>query len=288
LASIGYSVGLIILPSIKSSGPKCSFSVWMFIVFNLYCMFLTASIALNTSTLFVYKVAVSRTVELLYYGVSLVLALIIPTPAYVTGQYGYSPLGNGCWFKGEGTTSAYIWAWASLYGWLILIIVYCLVVVVRVVIGVHRHRRKLAAATRLVTHPQDKPNVALENSKGESYKIKRMQFLKEVLLIVSRIIYYPFIGIICQMFNLIHETEYVVSGTFVFPLLMLAEIGSGCQGILLLIAFLFDPAVQDAMDKSREADFIASSFSERESALDEGEEEGEKPETWDKVNLNHF
>jgi len=53
--------------------------------------------------------------------------LIIPAPAYIAGQYGYSPLGNGCWFKDEGTTSAYIWAWASLYGWLILVILYCLV-----------------------------------------------------------------------------------------------------------------------------------------------------------------
>jgi len=164
------------------------------------------------------------------------------------------------------------------------------VVVVRVVLGVHRQRRKLAAATRLVTHPQDEPNTALGNSKGEDYRIKRMQFLKEVLTIVSRIIYYPFIGVFCQLFNLIHETEYLVSGTFVFAFLMTAEVGSGCLGILLLIAFLFDPAVQDAMDKSRKSDFIASSFTELESAVDDDESQdaNQQPQVSSKDGLNFY
>jgi len=248
VATIGYSATLITLALMKSNGFWCSFSVWMYIVFILLSVFLTAAIAWNLSTLFVHKLAVSRTVERWYYLISLGLALLVPTPAWAAGAFGYSPMGNGCWFKEEGTTKAYIWAWASLYIWLVLMVVYCFFVVCRVALGIHRHRKKLSAAADHVTRPMDKSGKAspTDNVKHEGYKVKRLQFLRELLLIVSRIAYYPSIGIVCQVLNVVHESVYLVSHDYVFALLMMAEIGTASQGVLLLMAFSLDPTVQKA------------------------------------------
>ncbi|RKP26463.1 hypothetical protein SYNPS1DRAFT_27846, partial [Syncephalis pseudoplumigaleata] len=110
----------------------CSMCAWGYVETTLFSVFLTMCIAFNLHAVFVHSAHPGPSWEFWYFIVAIVGSFCASLPPWIIGVFGHDNAERTCWFRGAGTRSILVWQWASLFGWLALAVVYCVVAVAAV------------------------------------------------------------------------------------------------------------------------------------------------------------
>ncbi|CAG8494998.1 7722_t:CDS:2, partial [Dentiscutata erythropus] len=136
-----------------------------------------------------------------------------------------------CWFRDSGQKYNIIWQWITLFGWVVMSIIYCTIVVI-MVIG------KLKSATK-------KPD-NFDSSHLSDYPTLINKAL--ISSVVRRVMWYPVVPLVVQFFNSFVETFAYVHSEIPYILLLLCDIGLSLQGLLNALVFSQDVAVTRAFE----------------------------------------
>ncbi|CAG8781523.1 28849_t:CDS:2, partial [Racocetra persica] len=136
-----------------------------------------------------------------------------------------------CWYRHSGQKQNIIWQWITFFGWVDLSILYCAIVVIMVI-------RKLGSVTK---------NVDALNSSTSQLSVHTTLINKTMVSsIVRRVVWYPVVPLVAQVFSSLVETFAYINREVSYPLLLLCFIGISIQGLLNALVFSQDIAVTRA------------------------------------------
>jgi hypothetical protein len=138
--TLGIAVGDALLSTFQALGTLhetnddwwCAMCGWGYVETSLFSVFLTMFVAFNLHAVFVHSAHPKPSWEFWYFVVAIVGSFCASLPPWLLGIFGYDSAEHTCWFRGVGTRNVLIWQWASLFGWLALAVMYCVVAVTAV------------------------------------------------------------------------------------------------------------------------------------------------------------
>ncbi|KAF0456435.1 hypothetical protein F8M41_001373 [Gigaspora margarita] len=216
----------------------CTFIGWAMSFLPTLYLFLTVMIAFNLQVVFLHRKKVSAFSDRWYLPVAFFGSFAINVPPLIYKIFGYDYEGKECLYRDPNGDATQMWKIITFIIPVSLSMLYCTSVLIVVIMKLIFEHRKLADAV----HTQ-KSNATL------TAKTRRQKLL--LLKLVSRISLYAAIpllnvsGIIVEYTWLsIHKTLHVPP-----PLVYWAVIGSCLPGLFNCLAFLFDPAIHNALRK---------------------------------------
>ncbi|CAG8640619.1 22239_t:CDS:2 [Cetraspora pellucida] len=155
-------------------------------------------------------------------------ALFLSLLPVVANIFGYDERLGGCWYRGSGQHSIFIWEWVTFYGWIYASILYCAIVIIMVIVKLHLVAKQIdtfdfSSTSRSSSHPP-LINKAMISS------------------VVRRVIWYPVLPL-AQIFGGINDTCYYVNSYVPYPLKFICAICLSLQGFLNALVFAQDIAV---------------------------------------------
>ncbi|KAK9763551.1 hypothetical protein K7432_009662 [Basidiobolus ranarum] len=225
LADIVYSIFVLVLQQKITSNQLCAFLLWGYLEFTLLPIFLTATIAFNLHAIFVSDIYDVVRYQKYYFPFALTLATVISSVPLIAGQFEADPVVGSCWYRGTYTTKTMIWEMCTLFGWVFLVVLYCIFAVCFIGYKLHQHEKYLRSNISV--------DIQLVNRKTS----KAMR----------RIILYPVVPIVTQTFNCLCEFYTFVHRELYFSLYLLSAVLPACVGLLNAVVFIFDPAVRELL-----------------------------------------
>jgi hypothetical protein len=197
--------------------------------------------------------------------IPLVLAFTLSTVPVITGQLGFDEVEVSCWYKNLNTTKGIIWEWATLHGWVVLSVVYCIYSIITIINRLYKANKFIQEMNRSLSGVTNNKNSGNNNNnntrnsfffnsnnnninnKSSNHSNHQRYIYKRQLMInraVKRIVLYPVVPVVTFAFNIISGLLFFSSDNNRFYISMLSNIGLGLQGFLNAIAFSFDPAMK--------------------------------------------
>ncbi|KAI8816829.1 uncharacterized protein EV422DRAFT_544147 [Fimicolochytrium jonesii] len=242
LAAVWYLVAT--APSL--TGPDislCGWSIFLYNIFQLASLLMTAAISVNLLIVFVFKKPHRSYYEYIYYGATFVISIGFPTACMARGYYGYTISGECCWYTVDDDTyteeGARIWEWVTLYGWVVAISGFCFLTLVLFYISVSR---PFKSDTSTLENPSLATNGKHNNFGETQLAIRR---------VVSRLKWYSVVPFVSQMFSILSDLA-PLKGDAMSVVYCIANFTAGAQGaIMAVIFFTLDPAVAFVREKFR-------------------------------------
>jgi len=185
--------------------------------------------------------------EKYYVIIPLILSLTLSTLPVIFGALGFDEKEISCWYKHGNTTSSVIWQWATLHGWVVLSVTYCIISVSLIIYRLYTVNDKVydTRSSTCVSTPQPNKNKRNNHNRRSSYTSKTR--INQLLLInraVKRIVVYPIIPIICFVFNITATLVFYFKQENYFPIQIASNVGTSSQGFLNALVFCFDPVMR--------------------------------------------
>ncbi|CAG8490640.1 3348_t:CDS:2 [Acaulospora morrowiae] len=222
-----------------SNSTACTFIGFAMSFFPEVYLFLTVMIAFNLQVVFLHRRKVSSFSDRWYIPVAILSAGIINLPPLLYNRFGFDADGLECLYRDAQSVATQWWKVGTFLIPLALSMIYCTLVLATVVCKLIFEHRKLAGAI----HTQSRATL--------SAKARKQKIL--LLKLVSRISLYAAIPLI-NISGII--VEYVYNSfnrdkKAPLPLTYWAIIGSCLPGFINCLAFLFDPAIHNALRKMK-------------------------------------
>ncbi|KAK9708905.1 hypothetical protein K7432_009356 [Basidiobolus ranarum] len=218
-------IQLLLQTPLVESNKICSLLVWGSLTSSLLSLLFTVAIAVNLQIILVHNQPLTKPYETYYAMLAAIMSLLITSPPYLLGLFGRQPDGS-CGFAAENWWQITLLPWLGHLFWILLGTLYCAIITIIVSFYLFVE----------VTQPVPDAN----NSRLTSKKVQRA---------VRRILLYLILPSLGQFLVLIswiiirlaynNPTWYTVGK-------VLSTIGSGSQGMLTAVAFLFDPVLEAA------------------------------------------
>ncbi|CAJ0756890.1 5707_t:CDS:2 [Entrophospora sp. SA101] len=232
ISDFGICIALLINSAFGSPiGSTCTGVIWAYVFFSLTSIFFPTCIALNLQIVFLHEYRGRCKLEMLYFTVSTVLALILSLLPFADHMYAWNYPEGGCFFRDSGTKLSITWQWGSFYVWEILCILYCIIILICVAVKLYKNRSVNANISGQTVTSQYEKNV-LRNKTIMS-------------LVVKKAIWYPIVPIITQAPNFLVETDIYVNQRINYAFLIMSSLNAA-QGFLNTIVFMQDIAVSRA------------------------------------------
>ncbi|KAI9229201.1 MAG: hypothetical protein DHS80DRAFT_22571 [Piptocephalis tieghemiana] len=242
---------------VQANTALCAASVWGYVASSLLATFLTVCLAFNLHVVFVSGARNTHSYERWYFVFSILASLLISLAPFIGHRYGFDEKEQTCWFKDVESGIGLLWAWLTLYLWVILGILYCTLAVSVILLHLHRGKRKMQHR-QIVGIPSEQdtldspPPASTRETKRHSIQGRRKNIpslppsTNAIVLnrIVTRLVMYPVVLIIAQVLNVAVEMSTFGSGSYNFPLYLASFIATSSQGLLNALVFLVDPAVR--------------------------------------------
>ncbi|KAI8799527.1 hypothetical protein BJ742DRAFT_131740 [Cladochytrium replicatum] len=240
----------------------CAVAAYSVIFFNLLSIFLSAVIALNLLLVFVYKqrsVHHSRSLEIVYYVVPIVVAAALPAIAFSQNRIGKTGQGD-CWYRltssKESMVVPFVWSWVTYYGWIGLTLIFNFIAVFLVWRSITSSKRsilqeeqKAAAAhkKKLLLDPNAVPFIEFENYGSGSKRVLLLQA-------VTRIACYSIVPLISTPPNVAIDSYLTFVQTDLentWGLYVMVNIFIGLHAIINSVVFFLDPYIASAREEWR-------------------------------------
>ncbi|CAG8616254.1 5619_t:CDS:2 [Funneliformis mosseae] len=222
--------------TVNSSSPGdwvCHVAPWGFVFTSLLSLFLTVAMTFNLQIIFVHNYMHTKHFEKYYVMIPLFLSFTLSILPVIFDALGYDEKEISCWYKRGNTTSSVIWQWATLHGWIILSIGYCITSVLLIVYRI-----------RTVNHQSNISNDLMSSVSNKRFSQSRIRQQFLINRAVQRIVLYPTIPIICFSFNIIATLILYVRQDNYFLVQMASNVGTSSQGTLNAVVFCFDPIMK--------------------------------------------
>ncbi|KAK9767655.1 hypothetical protein K7432_002379 [Basidiobolus ranarum] len=225
LADIVYSIFVFVLQWKITSNQICAFLLWGYLEFTLLPIFLTATIAFNLHAIFVSDIYDVVRYQKYYFPFALTLATSISLIPLIAGQFEADPVVGTCWYSSTYTSKTMIWETCTLFGWVFIVVLYCIFAVCFIGYKLHKHDKNLRS------------NISVD-----------IQFVsRKTNKAMRRIILYPMVPIFTQTFNCLCEFYTFIHRELYFSLYLLSAVLPACVGLLNAVVFIFDPAVRELL-----------------------------------------
>ncbi|ORX91045.1 hypothetical protein K493DRAFT_304398 [Basidiobolus meristosporus CBS 931.73] len=240
LADIVYSVFVLILQRKITSNQLCALFLWGYLEFTLLPVFLTATIAFNLHAIFVSDIYDVVRYQKFYFPSALTLATSISLVPLAANQFEADPVVGTCWYSSTYTSRTMIWEICTLFGWVFIVVLYCIFAVCFIGYKLHKHEQNLRS------------NISVD-----------MHFVnRKMNKAMRRIILYPVVLIVTQTFNCLCEFYTFIHGELYFSLYLLSAVLPACAGLLNAVVFIFDPAVRELLHSNRRESTTSGSGSD--------------------------
>ncbi|CAJ0856786.1 2418_t:CDS:2 [Entrophospora sp. SA101] len=237
ISDFGICIALLINSAFGSPiGSTCTGVIWAYVFFSLTSIFLPTCIAINLQIVFINEYRGRRKLEMFYFIVSTVLALILSLLPFADHMYAWNYPEGGCFFRDSGTKLSITWQWASFYVWEIICILYCTIILICVAVKLYR-----VANQTITTHTGNLSGQTL-TSRYEKNVLRNKAIIS---LVVKKVIWYPIVPIITQAPNFLVETDIYVNQKINYVFLIMSSFNAA-QGFLNTIVFMQDLAVSRA------------------------------------------
>ncbi|KAL1921613.1 uncharacterized protein VTP21DRAFT_11329 [Calcarisporiella thermophila] len=246
------AAGLIYFTYTVAEGPLCDFSSWILIFLTNYYLLLTCAIAFNLQWVLIHQKPFTRSLEICYFVVTLLLALATSSIPWALSRLGYDENLGVCWYRSYNSIRTILWEWGTFLSWNIFGCLYCLIVVAWVIAKLEHNSRRLIKAGASSTHCSSANRPGGQSSAEERTKRAQRQLRK----LVTRISLYALIPLVTQGGWYIQEIWFQTQHTFIPGLNWWCIVGTDIPGLFNLIAFLFDPALHNSIKTIRK-DLIA-------------------------------
>ncbi|CAG8637541.1 12487_t:CDS:2, partial [Ambispora leptoticha] len=195
-------------------------------------LFLTVMIAFNLQLVFLHRRKISKFSDRWYIPVAILAALVCNVPPLVLNRFGFDEASADCYYRDSKSTETFYWILFAFIIPILFAMVYCTVVFVIVVFKIVFENRKLAETVQT-------------GSATLSMKAKKQKLL--VLRLASRISLYACIPVLSVAgIVVMFIWSNLAVGVFIpYWVTLWSVIGSS------LPAFIFDPAVHNAVKKVR-------------------------------------
>ncbi|KAF7731706.1 hypothetical protein EC973_008878 [Apophysomyces ossiformis] len=224
----------IVFTYVGTPGAACGGTAWMILFLTNLYTFLSVAIAFNLQWIFIQGKAVESYLEIVYFSVSVGLALATSVPPWAAGRLGLDENYGACWFVAFSSKRNMIWEWCTFLGWNLLGSIYCFFVVIAVVVKLRKNINNIKSMTSSFNQNNDAQN-----------KARRTQRMLNKL--AFRISLYALIPLVTQggwyICELIQMYAHVLNDGFTYW----SIIGTDLPGVLNLLAFCLDPALSNAL-----------------------------------------
>ncbi|KAI8807777.1 hypothetical protein BJ742DRAFT_810753 [Cladochytrium replicatum] len=239
----------------------CAVAAYSVIFFNLLSIFLSAVIALNLLLVFVYKqrsVHHSRSLEIVYYIVPILLAAALPAIPFSQNRIGKTGEGD-CWYRltssKESMVVPFVWSWITYYGWIGVTLIFNFIAVFLV-------WRSITSSKRAILQEEQKAAAHKKKLLLDPTAVASREFeeygsgSKRVLLLqaVTRIGCYAIVPLVSTPPSVIIDSyiTYVKTGIEnTWGLYVLVNIFIGLHAIINSVVFFLDPYIASAREEWR-------------------------------------
>ncbi|KAK9703470.1 hypothetical protein K7432_010724 [Basidiobolus ranarum] len=196
-------------------------------------------IALNLMLVFIFN-RLTRNLQKYYVSASLILSAACAAIPLIFNKYGYDVPTDACWFYDRGSVQELIWEYATMFFWMIIGILFCMIVVIIVARKLIQESNKLS---RSLT--QELNEMAPEHSK-HIMKRRAKETSKKVHRAVQRIIGYPIVPILTYTFTIVKTLYSFTPAKHNYVIDFIRVMTSSSPGVFNFIAFMMDPMLYKA------------------------------------------
>ncbi|KAK9761805.1 hypothetical protein K7432_013028 [Basidiobolus ranarum] len=234
-----YSASMLWGAFITADGWDCHIFMWSFIEFTLLPLFLSISIATNLCAVYLLGIRQTQRFEIYYYGVPILLSLMISIPLPTFQRFGWLEDAQLCWYVPNGRETL-IWLSLTYHFWIILSVAILIVQVGFLI-------RKLKT-DQDINVQSIKPGEKI--SKTVASIEKRMD--KTVRQVLTRVILYPMVPTITQSLGIVVYMNAFINGYWNFGLMFSWCFFTAIQASLNAVVFFLDPAVHNTWKQLKE------------------------------------
>ncbi|CAG8494048.1 986_t:CDS:2 [Acaulospora colombiana] len=197
------------------------------------------TIAFNLQVVFLHRRKVSSFSDRWYIPVALMVAIIINIPPLVYDRFGYDSNEQKCLYRGLNTKETQMWVLWTFLVPISFALIYCTTVLVIVMCKLIFEHRKLVEA------------VHIHSNATLTVKAKRKKII--LLKLVGRIVMYAAVPLVNVTGIVVEYVWMIAHANQNVPLWIIywAIVGSCLPGLSNFIAFIFDPAIHNALRKVR-------------------------------------
>jgi len=229
IIDIGYEL-LEILPGNLVPNMSCGIQVFLIVLTSNLYMFLAVSVAINLQRVFLHNKKYLVSMELMYYGVSIALSVVLSGIPWIFGQYGFDDGAQLCWYVPSGKI---IWETITLLLPMLLCFVYSGFVISLMFSRVYELGRQRSAIQRL--------QGPLGPSAGDTPE--QMQKRREINMTAFRITFYLVNPFLTQFVYVVSEFQGWIAGHSNQQLVYASIVLFNLPGFLNFLAFMCDPAI---------------------------------------------
>ncbi|CAG8437810.1 7776_t:CDS:2 [Diversispora eburnea] len=222
---------------LKKDTTKCTIIALAMSFCTQFYLILTAMIAFNLQILFLHRKKVSTFPNKWYTPLAFLIVSAINIPPLVYNRFGYDSFGQHCLYRNPNARETQIWKIVTFIIPVSLTLIYCTIVFIFVICKIIFEHRKLAE----VVHSQSTSSLTA--------KARRQK--KLLLKLVSRIAMYALIPLLNITGIVVSYSWVTIHKNELLPLWLSywGIIGSCLPGFSNCVAFLFDPAIHNALRK---------------------------------------
>ncbi|RKP37950.1 hypothetical protein BJ085DRAFT_38245 [Dimargaris cristalligena] len=236
----------------------CGTILWFYINCSLLSLFIRILLPIHLLKILFFKQYHIPFYERQYLLLSFLASTILSCLPVISSMYGWTEMSQMCgprpsefYAVPSDRVNMLLWKWASYYGWIVFLVVFCLCVFLTLLYQLVRDRMKL--------HNAYKSGPAHLIATDESHK-----FWILVKKIIQRILWYPLIVILCHTVELYNAFQQITGSTFSPYGFFTSQLLLSLQAVFTLVVVFFEPSLWEAHRDYRDPD--ASSRNMRHSA----------------------
>ncbi|KAJ1913352.1 hypothetical protein IWQ60_009245 [Tieghemiomyces parasiticus] len=224
----------------------CGAILWLYINCSLLSLFIRILLPIHLLKILFFKQYHVPFYERQYLGLSFLASTLLSFLPLASSMFGWTEMSQLCgpkpsdyFSQASGRVNMLLWKWASYYGWIVFLVLFCLGVFLTLLYQLVRDRVKL--------HNAYKSGPALLVATDESNK-----FWILVRKIVQRILWYPLIVILCHTVELYNALRHSMGAPFSPSGFFASQLLLSLQAVFTLVIVLFEPSLWEAYRDYRE------------------------------------
>ncbi|ORX89796.1 hypothetical protein K493DRAFT_305482 [Basidiobolus meristosporus CBS 931.73] len=213
---------------------SCKLTFFLYIFGSIMLVAFSACIALNLLLVFVFN-RITQNLQKFYIIATLILSTACSAIPLVLNKYGYDVPTDACWFYNRGSVEELIWEFASMFFWMIIGVLFCLIVVFIVARKLYQGKNKLLKS---LTHENNSITPGYTKCAMER---RAQETSKKVHRAVKRIIGYPMVPILTYTFTIVKTLYSFTPAKHNYTIDFIMTLTSSSPGVFNFLAFLMDP-----------------------------------------------
>ncbi|KAG0167707.1 hypothetical protein DFQ28_005787 [Apophysomyces sp. BC1034] len=226
----------IVFTYVATPGAACGGTAWMILFLTNLYTFLSVAIAFNLQWIFIQGKGVEAYLEIVYFSVSIGLALVTSVTPWAAGRLGLDENFGACWFIAFSSKRTNVWEWMTFLSWNLIGSLYCFCVVIAVIVKLRKNINNIKSMTSSFDQNNDSQN-----------KARRTQRMLNKLAL--RISLYALIPWVTQGGWYVCELVQMYAHVLNDGVTYWSIIGTDLPGVLNLLAFCLDPALSNALKR---------------------------------------